>query len=45
MNFPDVESLKEAEFLALPPRLLTMTIVPSTARSSTGSPSPSVMSV
>jgi hypothetical protein len=44
MNFPDVESLKEAEFLTSPPPLLTDTIVPTTARSSASSPSPSAMS-
>jgi hypothetical protein len=44
MNFLDVESLKEAEFLASPPPLLTDTIVPTTARSSAGSPSPSTIS-
>jgi hypothetical protein len=43
MNFPDVESLEEAEFLAPPPRLLTDD-VPATARSCAGSSSPSAMS-
>jgi hypothetical protein len=44
MNFPDVESLEEAEFLMPPsPSSLTPT-VPATARSSAGSSLSSAMS-
>jgi hypothetical protein len=44
VNFPNVESLKEAEFLMSPPPLLTDTDRACHARSSAGSPSPSAMS-
>ncbi|KAK1686547.1 hypothetical protein QYE76_047395 [Lolium multiflorum] len=41
MNFPDVESLEEAEFLAPTPCLVDARTVAATARCSAGSPSPS----
>ncbi|KAK1610466.1 hypothetical protein QYE76_034139 [Lolium multiflorum] len=40
INFPDVESLEEAEFLAPPPCLVTTRTVAGIARCSAGSPSP-----